>query len=113
MKSYSKENQQFLNDIARTKYKNEYPCDLYGRFPWDCERRGDQIGRCVSLSKNCLGIFVYEVLKRGGNITSFYVFALSNGAAVFPRVWLTLEEYEKFFGDTGFILNAPSVAHVN
>lgn len=111
MKAYSKEDRQLMNDIAVKKYGNHYHCDLYGRFPWDM--RGNQIGRTLSLSKAGLGKFVFEVLIRGGEITSFFVMNLSQGSSVFPRVWLTLNDYDSFFADTGYMLNAPPVAHVN
>lgn len=114
MKSYNIAQQAELCKLAKEKYNNQYDCDLYGRFPWDCELRGRaQSGRTVSLSKSSLGTFVYEVLIRGGQITSFYVFSLTPRASVYPRVWLTLEEYDKFWADTGFILNPPPVAHLN
>lgn len=113
MKSYNKEQQELLNIRAKNEYKNEYPCDMWGRFPWDCELKSHQIGKTVSLSKSCLGVFVYEVLMRGGNITSFYVFSTTPRGAVFPRVWLTLEARDTFCNDTGFILNSPPVAHIN
>lgn len=115
MKFYSYEQQSELLKIALEKYNNRYACDNYGRFPWDCERRGldqDKM-KTVSLTKAGLGKFVYEVLIRGGNITEFYVFSISQGGAVFPRVWLTMEARDDMIEKTGYCLNAPPTARLN
>lgn len=113
MKAYSKEQQEELLRIAKEKYGMQYPCDLYGRFPWDTEARGKQKPKYISLSKSSLGTFTYEVLIRGGDITNFYVFALGHGSSVFPRVRLTMEARDDMVEKTGYQLNAPPVAHLN
>lgn len=113
MKAYSQKEQETLMTAARWHYRMQYPCDLYGRFPWDTEPRGDQKYKGISLSKSSLGNFVYEVLIRGGDITNFYVFSLGHGSSVFPRVKLTMEARDDMVAKTGFNLNAPPVAHLN
>lgn len=111
IKAYSKEAREELNKLAIEKYNNQYPCDLYGRFPWDCERRSDEDykKKTVNLSKNSLGIFTYEVLNRGGDIKNFFVM----GTSVFPRVFLTIEGRDDMIEKTGYCLNSPPVAHLS
>lgn len=113
MKAYSKIQQEELFNIASEKYGMEYPCDLYGRFPWDTEARGGQKPKYISLSKNSLGTFVYEVLIRGGDVSNFFVMNLSPRSSVFPRVKLTMEARDDMVLKTGYQLNAPPVAHLS
>lgn len=113
VKGYSGEEQVNLLEVAKEKYGMEYRCDFYGRFPWDTEPRQKQKPKSISLSKSSLGNFVYEVLIRGGNISSFFVFSTGKGGAVYPRVWLTMEARDDMVEKTKFNLNAPPVAHLN
>ena len=114
LKSYTKEQQEVLNNKAKLEYYNEYSCDLYGRFPWDCELRGRAAkGKTVNFSKASLGNFTYEVLKRGGNITSFWVFAPEyHRCSVFPRLWLTMDARDDMIKN-GWAICSPPVAHLN
>ena len=113
MKAYSKADQAKLNEEAREKTGNQYPCDLYGRFPWDIELRGNQVGRYLYLSKNSLGEFVFEVIMHGGDITNFFVLSRTPRSSVFPRVKMSMEARLQFQEKTGFILNPPPVAHLS
>lgn len=115
MKAYSKEDQEKLNELAKTKYNNQYPCDLYGRFPWDTELRGDQYKKykTPSLSKASLGDLTYNVLIRGGDITNWFVPYLSARSSVYPRVKLTLQDRDDMIANTRYMLNPPPVIKLN
>jgi hypothetical protein len=116
IKTYSKEQCEELCRIAKEKYGMEYVCDMYGRFPWDTEHRGDQHKqklKYLTLSKASLGSFVYEVLIRGGNISSFWAFALEPRSSVYPRVWMTMEMRDDFVEKVRYPMNAPPVVHLN
>jgi hypothetical protein len=113
LQAYTKLQQEELCRIAKEEHGNEYPCDLYGRFPWDIELRGNQIGKHLYLSKASLGNFVYEVLMHHGDIYSFFVMSVTPRSSVFPRVKMSLENREHFQANTGYILNPPPVAHLS
>ena len=109
MKSLNKEQQAEATTRARA-LGNRYDCDLYGRFPWD---RSERRGKATGLSKAGLGAFVYAVLMAGGDITSFYVFSMTQGGAVFARVRLTLEAREQLEKDGPYCFDPPPCAHLN
>jgi hypothetical protein len=113
--AYSKADQEQLNQLARDQYNNQYPCDLYGRFPWDTELRGDQHRKykTISLTKASLGDIAFQVLTRGGNITSYYPTTFDPRSTVYPRIWLTLEQRDDMIANTRYMLNPPPVVHLN
>ena len=116
MKALSKEQQEEMKILAKEKYNNHYDCDLYGRFPWTCERHGREQDKMktVSLSKSSLGTFTYEVLRRGGDIYSWFVmWPKDDRSAVFPMVKLTLVDRDDMVQQTGFVLNPPAVVKIN
>lgn len=114
MKAYNEKERLELQEIAKSEFNNQYPCDLYGRFPWCCEYTTRHAkGKGVSLSKSNLGFFTYEVLMRGGNITQLWAFNIQPRAAVFPIFWLTLDYARVFTDETGFYIKPCGILHLN
>ncbi len=65
-------------------------------------------GRRLWLSKARLGEFVYEVLKRGGEVIQLWPFNPQfERSAVYPVVAMTRAQRDKFEAETGFILVDP------
>lgn len=116
-KTYTDTEKRLLCERAASSYRNIYDCDLYGRFPWDTELRGDQYDdktkKNVSLSKSCLGELCYEVLIRGGDLTNFFCLDRSPRSFVGARIKLTLDARDDMVSKTRFVLNPPPIVNLN
>lgn len=99
-------NAKFADDVAVAKaLGNNYPIDIYGRFPWD---RSELRGRATFLSKASIGAFCYAVLSAGGEISSIWPFNANYGrSAIFYRVRLSIAQKYKIEAETTFRFDPP------
>lgn len=69
-------------------------------------------GKALCLSKATLGLFVYELLKLGGGITSTYAMGKSPRAYVQMVIYLPTGKKTELEGLTGVTLEVPSTLSI-
>lgn len=98
--------EKYASEIEEAKtLGNDYPPDLYGRFPWD---RSERRGKTTTLAKASIGDFVFNVLRCGGSVDSIYPFAPNyHRSAVMYRVHLSISQKKLLEETTAYRFDPP------